>query len=284
MVNNDKEKFFDLDDPEIESKLSAQTIEQFKKLENTRLIMKRLCNSLSVDNSEFNKEEIMMLLHIFINDKSQYLKRLLYSELSNYMFDLNNQDQSNFLSNLDRMLEHIVYLRNREDSTEVDDIEKIMTKIYDHYYLVQNQMGMVQRKVDDGVKRTREENQKEIRILQKDYIAILSIFSAVVLAFSGGLTFSASVLENISDASIYKLIIVALIIGLVLINLFFGLFYYINKILDKEDNLKPLKWSNIIFLVLTIIVSLIWFANVHEIQDSQQANAGNMQVNYYEAK
>ena len=51
--------------------------------------------------------------------------------------------------------------------------------------------------------------------MEKEYISILGIFASIVLAFVGGLTFSTSVLANIDKASIYRLVIIACIIGIV---------------------------------------------------------------------
>ena len=87
---------------------------------------------------------------------------------------------------------------------------------------------------------------------QREYIAILGIFAAVVLAFTGGIAFSTSVLQNLHISSIYRIVLVVVIIGLVLVNLLYGLFYYIGQLVNKnaENNLKPL-W----------IVNLVFFAN-----------------------
>ena len=93
---------------------------------------------------------------------------------------------------------------------------------------------------------------------QKEYIAILGIFAAVVLAFTGGIAFSTSVLENIGQVSAYRIVTVALIIGIVFINIVFGLFYYINSLVNKEKKLKPLIVSNTILIGLLIVTIIIW--------------------------
>lgn len=51
---------------------------------------------------------------------------------------------------------------------------------------------------------------------QKEYISILGIFAAVVLAFTGGIAFTTSALNNIAQASIYRMVGILLIIGLYL--------------------------------------------------------------------
>ena len=61
-----------------------------------------------------------------------------------------------------------------------------------------------------------EESHKEIKGIQKEYITILGIFAAIMLAFVGAFTFSTSVLNNLGKADTLELVAVAIVIGLVL--------------------------------------------------------------------
>ncbi len=69
--------------------------------------------------------------------------------------------------------------------------------------------------------------------MQKEYITILGIFATIVLAFTGGMAFSNSVLQNIDKSSIYRIILVAWVIGLVLFNLMWLLIDFIRDINGK---------------------------------------------------
>jgi SNF family Na+-dependent transporter len=93
---------------------------------------------------------------------------------------------------------------------------------------------------------------------QREYVAILGIFAAVVLAFTGGLAFSSSVLTNIDKVSTGKLMMIALTIGVVLISLLFGLFNYIEKLVNislSPKNIKPL-WGYMFVIVVLMLVAL----------------------------
>ena len=46
--------------------------------------------------------------------------------------------------------------------------------------------------------------QEKQRDMQKEYITILGIFASIVLAFTGGMAFSSSILENIDKSSVYR--------------------------------------------------------------------------------
>ena len=101
-----------------------------------------------------------------------------------------------------------------------------------------------------------------------DYIAILGIFASVVLAFVGGMAFSTSVLENINDVSIYRLLTVALIIGMVFVTVIFLMFYFIGvltgRILNDEQSIEPLRLSYIVFFALIVFVFVMWCLGIVE--------------------
>ena len=111
-----------------------------------------------------------------------------------------------------------------------------------------------------------EEAQKEIKNIEKEYIAILGIFSSVVLTFTAGIAFSTSVLENIHQTSVYRLILGVLLIAFVLINVIFLLFHYVDKMVHGEDTkgLKFIKWINVTLVGMMVVVGFLWGFGVVE--------------------
>lgn len=80
-------------------------------------------------------------------------------------------------------------------------------------------------------------------------ITILGIFSGIVMAFTGGLSFIASSLQNINAISMYRLVFVILILGVTIFNIIFMLIYTIGKItgiyIGSKCNCKdPVKGCN----------------------------------------
>lgn len=94
--------------------------------------------------------------------------------------------------------------------------------------------------------------------MQSEYITILGIFASIVLAFTGGMTFSTSVLENISSSSIYRIIVISLILGLILFNVIWLLIDFLRDINGKAIR----KWWIILLLDFLIIagISFMYFA------------------------
>ncbi len=65
-------------------------------------------------------------------------------------------------------------------------------------------------------------------------ITALTIFSAVILAFSGGITFEAGVFKGISETTPYRLVFIVALTGFILFNTIFVLLYLVGKMTSKS--------------------------------------------------
>lgn len=79
-----------------------------------------------------------------------------------------------------------------------------------------------------------QEHETKIEKMQSDFISILSIFSAVIIAFFGGMSVLGSVFSNIDKVSKYKLIFMTAIIGFIMFNLIYMLLHSISKITKNK--------------------------------------------------
>lgn len=116
---------------------------------------------------------------------------------------------------------------------------------------------------------------KKVESVHRDSITILGIFASIVLTFSGGMIFSTSVLENIGNASAYRIIIIALIIGFVLVNSIIALIMYIGKIVRVKKEKKGIKETikeNVFWITINaIIVALIILTYIGWNKSSEKA-------------
>ena len=94
---------------------------------------------------------------------------------------------------------------------------------------------------------------------KRDYIAILGIFAAVLMAFFSGVGFSSSVLANIHQASIYRVAIGIIVMGTILFDIIWTLLEFIKELVTKEErNWRPFYAVNVVSVVLIFIVYLAW--------------------------
>ena len=194
------------------------------------------------------------------------------------------------------------------------NVKKEIIKLYDHTNLDIARINYTQRMneeslselsktkllvalLDDKLKEPEESRQKAIEALdanehqlsedirtsqekmQNEYITILGIFAAIVLSFTGGITFSSSVLENLHRASIYRILGVISLLGFVVINLFWLLIDFIRDI-----NGKSIRKRWFIILIDAILIINIIFIFIAYKNDWLKRNIENVQESFIETE
>ena len=98
-----------------------------------------------------------------------------------------------------------------------------------------------------------EQSQKQ---MQRNYISILGIFAAVVIAFMSGTAFSSSVLQNIDKVGVFRLTFVVLLVGLFMFLMISSLFMFLNRVslIGNEKMIIVLKWGTSAFVILMMLV------------------------------
>lgn len=175
--------------------------------------------------------------------------RQQYSDLLNMLISIRPEgdssfDDQNLCDNLDQLAEYIRGAKvedkegNRRYRYDMDTFLG-MTKLTDHIILeVQryrdytklsisvreaqnqahqeaNQLGKEIEKAKKTVKKAR----KEVQGTKVELVAILSIFAALVIAFSGGLTYLGGTISSSGDASVESTVFSVLVCGLMLFNI-----------------------------------------------------------------
>lgn len=74
---------------------------------------------------------------------------------------------------------------------------------------------------------------KQIQGIYMQIVSILGIFAAILLAFIGGMSFTASTFANISSASFYQVAIGGIICGVVVFNTIAVLLFMVSKMIER---------------------------------------------------
>lgn len=240
----------------------TMSLEQSIKFNNTKRKINGICKALSLNTQKYDPQKTVENITSYITSTNK-LDRILYSEISNYVYSLEMSERGIFATNLEKLL-----LYSLDDKNEVsDDCKKMIVKIYDHFQLALHQIENVNNIFANSIEEAKENLQKQIKGVEKEYISILGIFAAIVLAFVGGITFSTSVLQNISAVSVFRLLLVVDFLAFVLINVIYILVKFIFTINEKNAKLFNIKALNIACLVITLIVVISWILNANKIPD-----------------
>lgn len=257
-------------------------------------LLYELGSSLDVLKSPYKRSEIYTRLESLYHNTDF---RHYYSDIFSVLTTIK---QDNTLGDIDILGQNLTIIKNGYKSINKDadgnqiDIHKQINKLFDHVSLdiarisysdAANRQSVQDSKIND-IKREINETQQRVDSMlndievsqinikttqdsinnaQKEYIAILGIFAAVVITFVGGIAFSTSVLQNIHQSSIYRIVFICLLIGLVLLNVICALFYFIERLVKSRDeekkprnSFKPFIIINVIMLVLILITFVCW--------------------------
>ncbi len=116
-------------------------------------------------------------------------------------------------------LEIARYLNYMEKEEQATTLEQKIEKLNVSLNQAKNELGIASRK---------------IKSVQGELIAVLSIFAAIVMTFSGGLNILNGVLASCNDLIFPERVLFLLICGLILINFIFAMMYFVAKITDRS--------------------------------------------------
>lgn len=175
-----------------------------------------------------------------------------YSSLTGIILRINKEEDGAFGCVLDN-------LSSIKERTGDDKLAKSLDKLYDHLSLeyirldqlnveynqkiasLRHMINHVEREkeqLEDSFSQKISKLEEEANKSKTEVVTILSIFAAIVLTFMGGMSFTSSTFTGIANTSIYRLIGIEIICGLVIFNTISTLVYLISRIVDKKISVK----------------------------------------------
>ena len=215
-----------------------------------------------IDSSAYLPKKTVGSIDAYIKETSK-VDRILYSEVSSFIIALDESGRGTFSTNIEKLLMYVL----DETNGVQEDSRKICIKIYDHFQLnltqIESSATITQIQIAKAIGEEKASLHGEVKEIEKEYITILGIFAAIMLAFVGSFTFSTSVLNNVTNTNIYKLAIISLVIGLVFIVLITILIEFLKEInekvsIGKDGNRRMNSVSKMaIFLISAMIIITI---------------------------
>lgn len=233
----------------LDGKDSAWRIHR-KLKRNTKFI----CDELKNPTTEFKYNSFIRFVQHCLEENEKEV--ILYSSISSVIFNANDIERDNMITNMENAVgETLLKYHDR-------NIVNFVIRINEHIQLSYQQVNFAKKFYRENLKEAKDEVKAENKGMEKEYVTILGIFAAIVLAFTGGLKFSTSVINSICNVGLYKLSIITLVVGLILVAIFFGLYWYIDTIIkDREENDKR-KRNFIIatYAAIIIVMAMILLA------------------------
>lgn len=235
-----------------------------------KIRINEICTSLNEDTASFDPHKTLNLLQKYSKEE----ERLLYSEISNYIFSLESSSLGKFITNLDSMIECSQQETNLDEKTK-----KLIFKLYDHSQLAIAQSRnlvkddtdfqmMIERRIAPiyGNLNAAVENAK--KDINSQLISLLGIFTALAFLIFGGINSLDNIFQGMQSLPVLKLMITGCIWGICILNIIFVFMYFVAKI--TKTNIKTnlnfnanfiqrypyICWSNLI--IATILAICAW--------------------------
>lgn len=250
----------------------------FEKQSQLQKIIEELANSQSAVNAEDDIANYVSRLKDIYNGEFRHLYSSTFAVVAG--IGMEEEEKLTVLAgNLNTIYEHVFY---NDDFDK--EFQKNIRKLYDHVNLDLARLNFIRQlelKRKNETEKLRQDIQsayseldkvqKKSANMQKDYVAILGIFSAVLLTFIGNIAFSTSVLANIHQSSMYRVAFITVFLGFVVFNLLVYLMNFIKAVMDVDvslvtDFLEHRKNINCFFIVMLIALVIAWFIDLNVVK------------------
>lgn len=246
-----------------------------KQAKLNELLRKLAADPSLLGNPKAKSDTYQKLEEIYCTDGERKFRHF-YSDFFPLIVEINENPElgsvEDLINNLKYLSEHY-QIMNKDQNGNFRDAEDEIIKLYDHINLDVARLNHFTRTLSktesslNELKTSSDEVKEGIRKAinaERNYITILGIFASIVLAFTGGLAFSTSVLENMSAVSPYRLAFIVEALGFVFINVVYILVWFIQKIHKVDDIKYPcfMKVLNLLIIGAILATLICWYADV----------------------
>lgn len=173
-------------------------------------------------------------------------------------------------------------------SRNLSSVEEKVNIINNSFSEVENKVIEVEGKLNKAASR--------VDSLKLDIVAVISLFSGIIITFFGGLNYISSAFSNLVAAEIWKLVLVCSVIGFIVFNIIFSMFYVITRVLDRniyvfcrKGNMRDhcsscqrrcfafsmfrrrmpyVFWADCVILAIAVISGIIVYTDTHSFFDA----------------
>lgn len=253
-------------DCDLFDRISQMHIERTLKFDETYRI--EMENFLYYQCNEYARSKIQFARASDVGDGIDRIERYLrlMGDYLNVKYDCELPLIVIHIKNIIRIRLETIGLTNIIDQSILLHSGKLRNEIMQHKY----DMEKTQRELSNSIKEIGRELKNVDRRktdIYKDIIAIISIFSGVILTFAGTFSFSSVILENLNSANFPKVITAVVIIFLFLLTLFIGLFWFSYGIVyekpiystqdAKPEERKKIKRHRLLLLVPLLLAYVV---------------------------
>lgn len=256
--------------------------EENKRMEFVEFLTEFASSQELLSSDDDKRQYLDKLKSIYFDPDGNLVYRHYYSDIFGVASQINMGIIDGNLETLSQNMEIMKTFCESIENQLPQGLLKSIKKLYDHVNLDAARLNYYTQLLSETNSKMVEVEEKIVEIkckdefldgkikeaanTQKNYITILGIFASIVLAFTGGIAFSTSVLENIDSVSPFRLALVVLGLAFILVNIVYILTRFIQEISkEKSEKIKYPVYMivlNVIMCALAVTVISGYFANL----------------------
>lgn len=246
-----------------------------------------LCRALdqSVATGEFDCKKWISELNNYVSNSQN---RLLYNDISNYIFSKNGREYGSMMTNLETVIDYAMgHLRPDEGhpDKEKEILYKTILKFYDHLNLAQKQVEMF----DSDRKSLQQDIELEVKTeisnatkdITSQLVGLVALFTAMSFLVFGGIASLDSIFKSVErfvnlESSVLPVLLVAIAWAFCMMNLLFGFMYFVLRLVKPEQftirseknmvQRYPVVFlANYILLCLFVLFAAVWFVSCYDV-------------------
>lgn len=252
-----------------------------KHLPDMQHEMKYFLEYLTVENQDFDEEKSFKELTSYMRKYD----RILYSTVSQVVYHLVDEDTigktsskpdrfGTLLSNIEKLLEY-VNESAKEDKHDkaVEDARKAVWKIWDHVNLARRQYEDLRQSDSEYDKKFEARiglfQTKIMSEMNAQLLSMVGIFTALAFVLFGGISSIESILSDLDEAHLLKLLVVSCCWGIGMVNVVFVFLFCIGKMtklnFKSTESPKASFWQRypvvcwINFALISLLIVFMWF-------------------------
>lgn len=185
-----------------------------------------------INKKAVDDEQVMSFIMLNINDiindinkNSSCIVSIIDETKKGTQYEDSDFQVENLRKNLEKLNDHIELEFDRAMLSQKRE-KQTFSNILVEYNKIANES---KQSIEDKANRIEEK-------LSNTVISVLGIFSAIIIAFFGGLNVLGNIFTHISNSGVssYRLIFMSCLTGFIVFNIIFMLLHFISKMLDKN--------------------------------------------------
>lgn len=243
----------------------------------------KICDCIAkTESKQFDEKETFSQIRKYISNHD----RLLYSEISGYVYQLNEETYSIFEVNISSLLRYVnsetfsqeLEIKDENEQLEYRKARNAVIKFYDHATLAHQQYVHLKLTDSEYSKKFEEEilpfKAEVTKDMSVQLITLVGIFTAIAFVVFGGINSLSVIFTNIASVSLLRLIIIGTIWAVFLLNVVFVFMFCLQKFtnIDIRSNQKnnaniiqqyPIVWWSNLIMLFILFFSMNLYRCIH---------------------